>query len=1344
LAAIVVTERSRIEGSPLPTRIVSPALALALVAALGVLPAHAGTLSAVSPMGASSSVAVGITGTGFNTTAASNVVTFTPASGPPVTAAASAVTTLSAATGLRRLTVAVPAGLPIGTAALRVVNTATGEASAGKSLEIIEIQLPEVASATVGAAGVNVRIAGSANATFAAGTTRAAFGTGITVNSTTVESATSLVANITVSPTAAPGGRSVGVITGTQTVQRPTAFFVVEVPNNRPPVWSNVDPPVVSEGAARDVPLQATDPDGDALTLTAGPLPPFATFLDLGNGTATLALRPGNTHAGTYDLTLTATDAKGASAVLAVRVIVTEANQSPTGNDRQLTVAEDGVVAVTLTGADPDGDPLTFVVEVAPAHGALSGAAPDLLYTPAPDYFGPDSLKFTARDGASSSAMATVDINVTEVNDPPVLGSDTASLRFKATLPGIPPPPPCRTPCGVIYGDPHLLTYDRAPYDVQAVGEVIATKSTTDDFEIQARFTPVPRQRIVSIATAVAMRVAGHRVTFYRTTTGQTVRIDGVQTAITAAPTLLPGGGTIGTYGLRDSVIVVWPDGTTADVSAVGVYPEYYRFVVEVGLAPSRLGHVVGLLGGADGTLDNDLVTRNGAPVAFPNTPFATLYGTYVNSWRINMAESLFDYDTGQTTDTFTDLSFPDQPATPQSLPASALTMATNTCAQFGLTSNAVRDACIVDVGVTGDADFATEAAAAQASGLGIPSNAGKTSIGTSTTVTIDIPGQTAVRTFPAVAGQRVTLSVTGNTIAGGDLTLRDPNGVRVASLFVNSATGFIDAFTLPSAGTYTIVVDPRDQLVGTLTFTMTEVPPNAGSTAIGTPTTVSIATVGEVATRTFSGTAGQKLTLAITGNNIAGMDLTIRDPNGVFVAAQFASGATAFHDVFTLPVTGIYSVTVDPRNQLVGSLTFLLSTVPDNTGTTAIGVPTTVAIGTIGENATRTFSGTAGQKVTLTVTSNSIPGVDLTIRDPSNAFVTAQFASGATAFHDTFTLPVTGTYTITIDPREQLVGTVTFRLDPVPDNPGTAAIGSPFTVSIGTIGENATRTFVGTAGQKLTLAVSANTIAGVDVTIRDASNAFVAAQFASSATAFHDTFTLPVTGTYTMTIDPRDQLVGQITLLLRPVPDNTGTTAIGTPTTVTIGTIGENATRTFAGTAGQMLTLGVTGNTIAGVDITIRDSSNAFVAAQFASSATAFHDTFTLPATGTYTMTIDPRDQLVGAITITLNPVPENTGATAIGTPTPITIGTIGENALRTFTAAAGQSVTLSVSGNTIAQVDLTVRNPSNGTVSALFASGATATSPPFTLPVAGTYTITVDPRGQFVGSLTFTLTGN
>ena len=133
-------------------------------------------------------------------------------------------------------------------------------------------------------------------------------------------------------------------------------------------------------------------------------------------------------------------------------------------------------------------------------------------------------------------------------------------------------------PCGVIYGDPHVMSYDQTLFDAQAVGEVIATKSMTDDFEVQARFAAVPGQRTVSIAVGVAMRVAGHRIAMYRTTaaTGYIVRIDGIPTTISAAPQALPGGGAIGTYGTDDSVIVTWPDGTVVIVRAVGVYPEYF------------------------------------------------------------------------------------------------------------------------------------------------------------------------------------------------------------------------------------------------------------------------------------------------------------------------------------------------------------------------------------------------------------------------------------------------------------------------------------------------------------------------------------------------------------------------------------------------------------------------------------------------------------------------------------------------------------------------------------------------------------------------------------------------
>lgn len=78
-----------------------------------------------------------------------------------------------------------------------------------------------------------------------------------------------------------------------------------------------------------------------------------------------------------------------------------------------VTVPKDGAVAITLSGLDPDGDPLTYVITGAPTHGTLSGSAPNLVYTPNPDFHGPDSFTYTASDGVLTSVADTVTISVT-------------------------------------------------------------------------------------------------------------------------------------------------------------------------------------------------------------------------------------------------------------------------------------------------------------------------------------------------------------------------------------------------------------------------------------------------------------------------------------------------------------------------------------------------------------------------------------------------------------------------------------------------------------------------------------------------------------------------------------------------------------------------------------------------------------------------------------------------------------------------------------------------------------------------------------------------------------------
>src|SRR5207244_4597557 len=85
-----------------------------------------------------------------------------------------------------------------------------------------------------------------------------------------------------------------------------------------------------------------------------------------------------------------------------------------------VTRQEDTAKAITLTATDVDSDTLTYSVVTGPAHGTLSGTAPNVTYTPAGNYNGTDSFTFKANDGTVDSATATVSLTITAVNDAPV------------------------------------------------------------------------------------------------------------------------------------------------------------------------------------------------------------------------------------------------------------------------------------------------------------------------------------------------------------------------------------------------------------------------------------------------------------------------------------------------------------------------------------------------------------------------------------------------------------------------------------------------------------------------------------------------------------------------------------------------------------------------------------------------------------------------------------------------------------------------------------------------------------------------------------------------------------
>ncbi|MGD0336882.1 MAG: Ig-like domain-containing protein [Candidatus Omnitrophota bacterium] len=95
------------------------------------------------------------------------------------------------------------------------------------------------------------------------------------------------------------------------------------------------------------------------------------------------------------------------------------ANQPPVANEKLFTINEDNSLIITLTGTDPENNPLTYSIVTPPAHGTLSGTAPNLIYTPNLNYNGNDVFSFKVNDGTSDSSPANIYITIIPVNHPP-------------------------------------------------------------------------------------------------------------------------------------------------------------------------------------------------------------------------------------------------------------------------------------------------------------------------------------------------------------------------------------------------------------------------------------------------------------------------------------------------------------------------------------------------------------------------------------------------------------------------------------------------------------------------------------------------------------------------------------------------------------------------------------------------------------------------------------------------------------------------------------------------------------------------------------------------------------
>jgi len=103
-------------------------------------------------------------------------------------------------------------------------------------------------------------------------------------------------------------------------------------------------------------------------------------------------------------------------------------NRAPVANAQSVATNHGQPVAITLTGSDPDLDPITFQVATLPLHGLLGGTPPNLTYAPAAGWSGIDTFSFTVTDGQLTSAPATVTVTTSGAGGALPVGWSTADV----------------------------------------------------------------------------------------------------------------------------------------------------------------------------------------------------------------------------------------------------------------------------------------------------------------------------------------------------------------------------------------------------------------------------------------------------------------------------------------------------------------------------------------------------------------------------------------------------------------------------------------------------------------------------------------------------------------------------------------------------------------------------------------------------------------------------------------------------------------------------------------------------------------------------------------------------
>ncbi|MEO6126245.1 MAG: hypothetical protein ABIR32_21305 [Ilumatobacteraceae bacterium] len=273
----------------------------------------------------------------------------------------------------------------------------------------------------------------------------------------------------------------------------------------------------------------------------------------------------------------------------------------------------------------------------------------------------------------------------------------------------------CRGGCAMSNGDPHLVTVDGVTYDLMAAGEFVLLRNADATLEAHVRQAPYEGSDHVTINTALALLVDGHRIQFDVSTTddldGAPIAVDGNDVRVRLDGTDLTVGDrtTIGPESSLTSIDegfqVDAPDGTIVRVLGLHAYGLNIMVEPSDGVRASSVG-LVGTSAATGARLPPQSDGTIVPAVADPHEFYVAIYTSFADSWRITDQDSLFTYDAGESTSSHTIEGFPrEEDLVPiEQLTPEQRAVGEQACA--GIDDPVLHAHCVYDAAVTGAAGF--------------------------------------------------------------------------------------------------------------------------------------------------------------------------------------------------------------------------------------------------------------------------------------------------------------------------------------------------------------------------------------------------------------------------------------------------------------------------------------------------------------------------------------------------------------------------------------------------------------------------------------------------------------